>query len=100
MVTVPRPPPTAGRRREYDRAHAVGQVFKTIHLITPPERGSTQLPPNIARFWFKTVGRYRYSKGMSVAGVKVGGRFVEAPENAPLARKRHGKKRLKKKKQS
>ena len=91
MVTTPMPPPTWERRREYDRARAVGMFLKDIDDNSPPEKGVSRISPRKACYWSKTARRYRYSKGMVVNGKNVGGRFVKAPDDAPPERKSKGK---------
>lgn len=65
-----------------------------------PETGVTKLPVLVPKLWNKYARRYRYDKGVVIGGVKVGGRFTEAPDNAPVDRKRKGKKRVRKKRAS
>jgi hypothetical protein len=74
--------------QERKRNARVGVVLKAMHDAKPPEEGVTILRPLTQKLWNKKAGRYRYEKGISIAGKKVGGRFTTAPADAPLERKR------------
>jgi hypothetical protein len=74
--------------QERKRNAGVGVVLKAMHDAKPPEEGVTKLRPHTQKLWSKKARRYRYEKGISIAGKKVGGRFTTAPDNAPAERKR------------
>lgn len=80
--------PTDEVIRERKRLAGVGVVLKAMHDARPPETGVTRLPPLTKKLWNKKARRYRYERGIVIAGKKVGGRFTTAPDDAPSERKR------------
>lgn len=99
MVTVPRPPPMPEVVREREGQSQIGQFFKGLYDAQPSEEGVTRFkvtpeykkPEDKPRDyrWYKNVSRYRYKAGItSKDGVKLGGRFMKTPSNAPPVWKR------------
>ncbi len=80
--------PTEEVLRERKHAAGVGVIQKAVHDARPPEKGVTRLRPLTEKLWNKKARRYRYEKGIVIAGKKVGGRFTTAPDDAPPERKR------------
>lgn len=70
------------------RGARIGVIQKAMHDAKPPEEGVTKLRPLKEKLWNKKARRYRYEKGITIAGKKVGGRFTTAPADAPPERKR------------
>lgn len=88
MVDGIRTKPTEETLRIYRRNAGAGVLIKAMHDARPPEKGVTRLPPLKQKLWNKKARRYRYEKGIVIAGKKVGGRFTTAPDDAPSERKR------------
>lgn len=91
MVDGIKTKPLESTLRVYRRNAAVGVVLKAMHDARPPETGVTRLAPLKDKLWNKKARRYRYEKGIVIAGEKVGGRFTTAPDDAPADRKRRKK---------
>lgn len=88
--------------RDRKRAALVGVAIKARYDAEKANQkeGVTKLPVLVPKLWNKYARRYRYDKDVVIRGVKVGGRFTEAPDHAPADRKRKGKRRVRKKRAS
>lgn len=80
--------PTEEVLRERRRNAGVGVVIKAMYDARSPETGVTKLAPLKVKLWNKKARRYRYERGVIIAGKRVGGRFTTAPDDAPANRKR------------
>lgn len=80
MPTVPRPPPTAERRKEQDHAHAVGQALYGGHVGLPTEGEKPLKFLDQIERWNKLAKRWQYKKGAKQKGKAVGGKFTKRPE--------------------
>ncbi|MDB5237133.1 MAG: hypothetical protein JWL88_235 [Parcubacteria group bacterium] len=75
MVTVPRPPPTQERQREYDKLHRNSQVLyaghvgkptdieKPLKYLVPKKREKKKKSETHADPWKDKQGRWRRPKG-------------------------------------
>jgi hypothetical protein len=93
MVTVSYGKPTAERKREHARAHAVGQAMFGGHGATPDGTDKPLKYTNNKR-WDETAKRWRYKPGVKSAGTILAGRFCGKPgsEGKPTKSKKRRRK--------